>query len=60
MQIDPVSGRILIDGIDISAIGVHDLRSRLVSHWNYVTFDSPKQYFFTDVYPASECSSAFV
>ncbi|KAG1809100.1 uncharacterized protein BJ212DRAFT_1484598 [Suillus subaureus] len=27
--VDPVSGRILIDGIDISTIGVHDLRSRL-------------------------------
>jgi ABC-type multidrug transport system fused ATPase/permease subunit len=27
--VDPVSGRILIDGIDISKIGVHDLRSRL-------------------------------
>lgn len=29
-QVDPVSGRILIDGIDISTIGIHDLRSRLV------------------------------
>jgi ABC-type multidrug transport system fused ATPase/permease subunit len=27
--IDPVGGRIMIDGIDISKIGVHDLRSRL-------------------------------
>jgi ABC-type Mn2+/Zn2+ transport system ATPase subunit len=27
--VDPVEGRILIDGIDISTIGVHDLRSRL-------------------------------
>lgn len=27
--VDPASGRILIDGIDISTIGVHDLRSRL-------------------------------
>ncbi|KAJ8589109.1 P-loop containing nucleoside triphosphate hydrolase protein [Rhizopogon salebrosus TDB-379] len=27
--VDPISGRILIDGIDISTIGVHDLRSRL-------------------------------
>ncbi|EGN91771.1 hypothetical protein SERLA73DRAFT_157398 [Serpula lacrymans var. lacrymans S7.3] len=27
--VDPVSGRILIDGIDISKIGIHDLRSRL-------------------------------
>ncbi|TFK37278.1 multidrug resistance-associated ABC transporter [Crucibulum laeve] len=26
---DPVSGRIVVDGIDISTIGVHDLRSRL-------------------------------
>jgi len=26
---DPVSGRIMIDGIDISTIGIHDLRSRL-------------------------------
>ncbi|KAI0041568.1 hypothetical protein FA95DRAFT_1565261 [Auriscalpium vulgare] len=26
---DPTSGRILIDGIDITKIGVHDLRSRL-------------------------------
>ncbi|KAL4065666.1 hypothetical protein V8B97DRAFT_2010327 [Scleroderma yunnanense] len=26
---DPVSGRIVIDGIDISTIGLHDLRSRL-------------------------------
>lgn len=29
--VDPVEGRILIDGIDISKIGIHDLRSRLVS-----------------------------
>lgn len=29
--VDPASGRILIDGIDISTIGIHDLRSRLVS-----------------------------
>ncbi|KAJ7590252.1 multidrug resistance-associated ABC transporter [Mycena floridula] len=27
--VDPVSGRILIDGIDISTIGLYDLRSRL-------------------------------
>ncbi|KAG6914945.1 hypothetical protein DXG01_014339 [Tephrocybe rancida] len=28
-RVDPTSGRILIDGIDISTIGIHDLRSRL-------------------------------
>ncbi|KAF9230741.1 ABC transporter type 1, transmembrane domain-containing protein [Melanogaster broomeanus] len=27
--LDPVEGRIMIDGIDISTIGIHDLRSRL-------------------------------
>jgi len=27
--VDPSSGRILIDGIDISKIGIHDLRSRI-------------------------------
>ncbi|KAF8836435.1 P-loop containing nucleoside triphosphate hydrolase protein [Paxillus ammoniavirescens] len=27
--VDPVEGRIVIDGIDISKIGIHDLRSRL-------------------------------
>ncbi|THG99339.1 hypothetical protein EW026_g2986 [Hermanssonia centrifuga] len=27
--VDPTSGRILIDGIDISTIGLHDLRSRI-------------------------------
>ncbi|KAH6888231.1 multidrug resistance-associated ABC transporter [Coprinopsis sp. MPI-PUGE-AT-0042] len=27
--VDPVEGRILIDGIDISTIGIHDLRSRV-------------------------------
>ncbi|TFY66276.1 hypothetical protein EVG20_g4808 [Dentipellis fragilis] len=27
--IDPASGRIIIDGIDISSIGLHDLRSRV-------------------------------
>ncbi|XP_061993227.1 ABC transporter C family member 3-like isoform X1 [Rosa rugosa] len=27
--VDPAAGRILIDGIDISSIGLHDLRSRL-------------------------------
>jgi ABC-type bacteriocin/lantibiotic exporter with double-glycine peptidase domain len=31
-QVDPTSGRILIDGIDISKIGTHDLRSRLVGY----------------------------
>ena len=29
--VDPASGRIMIDGVDISSIGLHDLRSRLVS-----------------------------
>ncbi|KAH9996005.1 P-loop containing nucleoside triphosphate hydrolase protein [Russula vinacea] len=29
--VDPASGRILIDGIDITTIGLHDLRSRIVS-----------------------------
>lgn len=29
--VDPAQGRIVIDGIDISKIGIHDLRSRLVS-----------------------------
>jgi len=27
--VDPMTGRIIIDGIDISTIGIHDLRSRL-------------------------------
>ncbi|KAF8554053.1 hypothetical protein OG21DRAFT_1497299 [Imleria badia] len=27
--VDPVQGRILIDGVDISKIGIHDLRARL-------------------------------
>ncbi|KAH9476699.1 ABC transporter 7 [Psilocybe cubensis] len=27
--VDPTNGRIMIDGIDISTIGIHDLRSRL-------------------------------
>lgn len=31
MQVDPTSGKITIDGIDISKIGLHDLRSRIVS-----------------------------
>jgi ATP-binding cassette subfamily C (CFTR/MRP) protein 2 len=30
-QVDPASGRILVDGIDITTIGLHDLRSRVVS-----------------------------
>ena len=29
--VDPTSGRIIIDGIDISTIGLCDLRSRIVS-----------------------------
>jgi hypothetical protein len=28
--VDPTSGKILIDGVDISKIGLHDLRSRVV------------------------------
>ncbi|XP_073385743.1 ABC transporter C family member 5 isoform X2 [Physcomitrium patens] len=28
-MVDPVAGRIIIDGLDISTIGLHDLRSRL-------------------------------
>jgi len=31
LQVDPAEGRIIIDGIDIATIGVHDLRSRIVS-----------------------------
>ena len=31
VQVDPDSGRIFIDGIDITTIGLHDLRSRVVS-----------------------------
>ena len=31
IQVDPASGNIFIDGIDIGKIGLHDLRSRLVS-----------------------------
>jgi len=27
--VNPISGRIIVDGIDISTIGIHDLRSRL-------------------------------
>ena len=48
VQVDPTSGRIIIDGIDISTIGIHDLRSRLVgilykllpriTHFFYQTF----------------------
>lgn len=29
-QVDPAGGRIFIDGIDITTIGLHDLRSRIV------------------------------
>ncbi|KAE9406993.1 hypothetical protein BT96DRAFT_963262 [Gymnopus androsaceus JB14] len=29
LKVDPSSGKILIDGVDISTIGVHDLRERL-------------------------------
>ena len=29
--VDPASGRIVIDGVDITTIGLHDLRSRVVS-----------------------------
>jgi len=31
LQVDPAEGRIIIDGIDIATIGVHDLRSHIVS-----------------------------
>jgi hypothetical protein len=31
IQIDPASGIIFVDGIDITSIGLHDLRSRVVS-----------------------------
>jgi ABC-type multidrug transport system fused ATPase/permease subunit len=31
VQVEPASGRILVDGIDITTIGLHDLRSRIVS-----------------------------
>lgn len=30
-QVDPSRGKIVIDGVDISEIGVYDLRSRMVS-----------------------------
>ena len=41
-QVDPVSGRIIIDGIDISTIGIHDLRSRLVGRFH------PRSFINTD------------
>ncbi len=54
--VDPTEGRILIDGIDISQIGVHDLRERLVclsGFWrcgedSYYTLDlhSARRYTF--------------
>ena len=31
VQVEPAAGRILVDGIDITTIGLHDLRSRVVS-----------------------------
>ena len=33
--VDPANGRIMIDGVDITTIGVHDLRSRLVCVFNF-------------------------
>lgn len=30
LQVDPAEGKIIIDGIDISTIGIQDLRSRIV------------------------------
>nr|GAT50560.1 ABC bile acid [Mycena chlorophos] len=35
--VDPVSGRILIDGVDISSIGVNDLRSRIPGTHSFKT-----------------------
>jgi ABC-type multidrug transport system fused ATPase/permease subunit len=50
-QVDPVEGSIAIDGIDITKIGLYDLRSRLVS-----TFKIRHRVFTlnlaADVYPA--------
>ena len=37
--VDPASGRIVIDGIDISTIGLHDLRSRIVRGSSLVPSD---------------------
>ncbi|KAJ8522225.1 hypothetical protein ONZ45_g1124 [Pleurotus djamor] len=38
--VDPVSGSIFIDGIDISGIGVYDLRSRLMSVKTFIPQDA--------------------
>ena len=32
--VDPTGGKIVIDGIDIKTIGLHDLRSRIVCQFS--------------------------
>lgn len=51
IQVDPTSGRIVIDGIDISKIGIQDLRSRLVSLYSNPIVQSAFYIFYQTFIP---------
>lgn len=50
-KVDPTQGKIVIDGLDITKIGVHDLRSRLVSRCLLLFRDVSPHLSFLDVHP---------
>jgi hypothetical protein len=56
-QVDPESGRIVIDGIDISTIGVHDLRSRLVCSRIANAYLVTLMLLSLDIHSAGKCNT---
>lgn len=57
VQVDPAEGKIVIDGIDISSIGLHDLRSRIAC-FSRVVDASPPLISIVDFH-SSRCRALF-
>jgi ABC-type oligopeptide transport system ATPase subunit len=50
--VEPTSGRIIVDGIDISTIGLNDIRTRLVSNLRSGIFATDASCCAVDLHPS--------